>query len=113
MAEIPTFSINNYNLYYDSNNPKYFLNAQKQLLIGQFLDFQIYHICEHLKIPYLNEFGTFIPNKILFKQIKEYNLENIPLNCETCKKIGLELLPKTKNYFSYNRKNSFTIKKIK
>ena len=102
MAELPSFFINNYNLYFDSNDPKYFLNAQKQLLIGQFFDFQIYHLCEHLKIPYQNEFGLYIPNKILLKQIKEHNLENILLNCPTCQKIGFGVLPKIKNNFSYN-----------
>jgi hypothetical protein len=102
MATFPIFSINNYNLYYDIDEPKYYLNSKKELLIGQIFDFQIHHICQHLNIPYTNEFGTIIPNKILINNIKEYSLETLPEDCDICKKLGLYYYPKTKNNFSYN-----------
>ena len=70
MVEFPTYFINNSYLYFDNDMPKYLLDSNKQLLLGQLFDFQIHHICEHLKIPFMNEFGIYFPNKLLLDQMK-------------------------------------------
>jgi hypothetical protein len=100
MAEFPTYFINNFYLYFDNDMPKYLLDTNKQLLLGQLFDFQIHHICEHLKIPFMNEFGIHCPNKLLLDQIKEYNLKTFPKDCDTCKQIGLGQYKKQPNKFS-------------
>ena len=100
MAEFPTYFINNFYLYFDKDIPKYLLDINKQLLLGQLFDFQIHHICEHLNIPSTNEFGITFPNKILLEQINEHNFEMFDKKCATCQKLGLHPFPKQKNKFS-------------
>jgi len=102
MASFLTISINNYYLYYNKNEPKYILNNNKELLIGQLLDFAIHHVCEHLNIPIYNELGIVFPNNYLFNMIQEYKIKLLPNDCEICKKIGIHLYPKIKNNFAYN-----------
>ena len=100
MVEFPAYFINNLYLYFDNDMPKYLLDSNKQLLLGQLFDFQIHHICEHLKIPFINEFGINFPNKLLLDQIKEYDFKTFPKDCDTCKQIGLGYYPKQRNKFS-------------
>lgn len=80
--------------------PKYLLDSNKQLLLGQLFDFQIHHICEHLKLPFMNEFGISFPNKLLLDQIKEYDFKTFPKDCKKCEQIGLGQYPKQQNKFS-------------
>ena len=100
MVEFPTYFINNFYLYFDNDMPKYLLDSNKQLLLGQLFDFQIHHICEHLKIPFMNEFGIYFPNKLLLDQMNEYDFKAFPKDCDTCKQIGLGQYPKQQNKFS-------------
>ena len=94
--------INNYYLYYNTNEPKYLLNDNKELLQGQLIDFTIHHICEHFNIPIQNELGTIMPNNYLVNIIKEYKIKKLPDDCDICKKLGIYFYPKIKNNFSYN-----------
>lgn len=101
MTSFHTIFLNKYYLYYNQNECKYLLNDNKELLIGQLLDFTVHHICDHLGIPTKNELGIIMPNKYLINLIEEYNIQ-LPDDCDTCKRIGIYYYPKIKNKFIYN-----------
>jgi len=101
MTLLNTICLNKYYLYYNTNECKYLLNDNKELLLGQLIDYTIHHVCEHLGIPTINELGIILPNKYLISLIKEFNIE-LPEDCDICKKLGIYYYPKTKNKFVYN-----------
>lgn len=105
MEFFSTIHFNDTYLYFDANTdfPKYLLDADKNLLLGQLFDFQIHHICKHLQIPIHNELGSTLPNQLLFKELNNINFESHIFNCTTCNLLGIgKLHIKQKNKFIYN-----------
>ena len=87
--------INNLTL---SINTNYLLNNQSQIILGQLLDFQVNHICQHLNIPIENELGLKIPRNILIKLIIEKGDFELEYDCQICPNLGLSKLPKDRFY---------------
>lgn len=102
MESISTIHLNNKYLYFDKTFPKYLLDSNKNLLLGQLFDFQIHHLCEHVNVSIFNEFGSILPNKLLIQALLEKITDNQIFDCEHCKTLGIGKLPLTKNKFVFN-----------
>lgn len=102
MESLATIHLNNKYLYFDKTFPTYLLDSNKKLLLGQLFDFQIHHLCKHVNVPIVNEFGSILPNKLLILEILEKISDNQLFDCEYCKTLGIGNLPLTKNKFVFN-----------
>jgi len=105
MESFSTIHFNNNYLYFDKDAdfPKYLLDANKNLLLGQLFDFQIHHLCSHFDVPIHNEFGSILPNHVLVKELEYKKFQSTLFECHTCDLLGIgSSINKTKNKFIYN-----------
>ena len=97
---LPLIQINNINFIIDTN---YVLNEDYKIVPNNLLDFQIFHICDHLNIETKNELGVFYPRNYLLNLISEISNQVRINECQICKNIGL---------FKFSIPNQFNYKNL-
>lgn len=94
---IPITNLND-TIRYSSD--KYLINESDKLIIGQLLDEQLIHMCEHANFTTQNEFGTYLPRLTLLKKLKMSPKQSYP-DCKICQNLGITDIEKDPNQFTY------------
>jgi hypothetical protein len=81
--------------------PGIILNQERIPISEQWLNEQLVHMSEHLKLDILNELGIQIPRKMIIDKIKTINNEFSIEPCEKCALLGMTTLEKIPNEYNY------------